>query len=48
MQNQHQVSPAMQAGFQSKRINHGKLRGWIVRERDSEEINANRSIEGKG
>jgi hypothetical protein len=37
-----------QAGFQSKRINHGKIRGWIVRERDAEEINANRSIEGKG
>ena len=31
-----------QAGYQSKRINHGKLRGWVVRERDSEEINANR------
>ncbi len=37
-----------QQGFQSKRINHGKIRGWIVRERDAEEINANRSIEGKG
>ena len=37
-----------QQGFQSKRINHGKIRGWIVRERDTEEINANRSIEGKG
>lgn len=36
------------AGFQSKRINHGKIRGWIVRERDTEEINANRNIEGKG
>ena len=36
------------AGYQSKRINHGKIRGWIVRERDAEEINANRSIEGKG
>ena len=36
------------AGYQSKRINHGKIRGWIVRERDTEEINANRSIEGKG
>jgi hypothetical protein len=34
--------------IQSKRINHGKIRGWIVRERDAEEINANRSIEGKG
>ncbi len=37
-----------QQGYQSKRINHGKIRGWIVRERDTEEINANRSIEGKG
>jgi hypothetical protein len=36
------------AGYQSKRINHGKIRGWIVQERDAEEINANRSIEGKG
>lgn len=37
-----------QQGFRSKRINHGKIRGWIVRERDIEEVNANRSIEGKG
>ena len=37
-----------QQGFQSKRINHGKTRGWIVRERDTEEINANRNIEGRG
>ena len=37
-----------QAGYQSKRINHGKLRGWVVRERDSEEINANRKIGAKG
>ena len=37
-----------QAGFQSKRVNHGKLRGWLVRERDTEEINANRNIEGRG
>ena len=37
-----------QQGFKSKRINHGKIRGWIVRERDAEEVNANRSIEGKG
>ena len=34
-----------QAGFQSKRMNHGKTRGWIVRE---EEVNANRNIEGRG
>ena len=37
-----------QQGFRSKRINHGKIRGWIVRERDAEEVNANRSIEGRG
>ena len=37
-----------QQGFRSKRINHGKTRGWIVRERDTEEINANRNIEGGG
>ena len=37
-----------QAGFQSKRVNHGKLRGWLVRERDTEEINANRNIDGRG
>ena len=37
-----------QAGFQGKRINHGKLRGWLVRERTGDEINANRNIEGKG
>ena len=37
-----------QQGFQSKRINHGEIRGWIVQERDTEEINANQSIEGKG
>ena len=36
------------AGYTSKRIAHGKIRGWIVRERDAEEINANRNIEGKG
>ena len=37
-----------QAGFQSKRIAHGKIRGWVVRERDAEEVNANRNIEGRG
>ena len=37
-----------QAGFQSKRVGKTRLRGWIVRERDTEEINANRNIEGKG
>jgi hypothetical protein len=37
-----------QQGFRSKRIGKSRTRGWIVRERDPEEINANRSIEGKG
>ena len=37
-----------QQGFQSKRINHGKIRGWLVRERGLEEVNANRNIEGRG
>ena len=37
-----------QAGYQSKRINHGKTRGWLVRERGLEEVNANRNIEGRG
>jgi hypothetical protein len=37
------------AGYQSKQLETGKrTRGWIVRERDAEEVNANRSIEGKG
>ena len=36
------------AGYQSKRIAHGKIRGWVVRERDAEEVNANRNIEGRG
>ncbi len=36
-----------QAGFQSKQMNHGKTRGWIVRERGLEEVNANRNIEGR-
>jgi predicted P-loop ATPase len=35
------------AGFQSKMVGTTRTRGWIVRERDAEEINANRSIEGK-
>ena len=35
------------AGFQSKMAGITRTRGWIVRERDAEEINANRSIEGK-
>ena len=37
-----------QAGYQSKRINHGKTRGWVVRERGLEEVNANRNIAGRG
>ena len=31
-----------------KRMNHGKTRGWIVRARGLEEVNANRNIEGRG
>ena len=34
-------------GFQSKRIGKARTRGWIVRERGLEEVNANRNIEGK-
>ena len=37
-----------QQGFQSKRVGKTRLRGWVVRERDAEEVNANRSIEAKG
>ena len=37
-----------QAGYQSKRIGKAGTRGWIVRERSLEEVNANRNIEGKG
>ena len=36
------------AGYTSKRIGKLRTRGWLVRERDAEEINANRHIEGKG
>ena len=36
-----------QAGFQSKRMNHGKTRGWLVRERGMEEVNANRNINAR-
>ena len=35
------------AGFQSKMVGTTRTRGWIVRERDTEEINANRNIEGR-
>ena len=31
-----------QAGFQSKRVGKAGIRGWVVRERDMEEIKANR------
>ena len=37
-----------QAGFQSKRVGKARTRGWLVRERGMEEINANRNIEGRG
>lgn len=37
-----------QAGYKGKRINHGKIRGWLVRERGMEEVTANRNIEAKG
>ena len=37
-----------QAGYQSKRVGKAGTRGWIVRERGLEEVNANRNIEGKG
>ena len=37
-----------QQGFQSKRVGKTRLRGWLVRERDADEVNANRSIEAKG
>ena len=35
------------AGFQSKMVGSARTRGWIVRERDTEEINANRNIEAR-
>ena len=34
-------------GYMQKCL-RGKVRGWLVQEREMEEINANRSIEGKG
>ena len=37
-----------QAGFQSKRIGKARTRGWLVRERGMEEVNAIRNIEGRG
>ena len=35
------------AGFQSKMAGSTRTRGWIVRERDTEEVNANRNIEAR-
>ena len=35
------------AGYKSKRIGKSGTRGWIVRELDADEINANRNIEAK-
>ena len=37
-----------QQGFKSKRYGKTRTRGWIIRERDTEEVNANRNIEGHG
>ena len=37
-----------QAGYQSKMAGKTRTRGWIVRERGLEEVNANRNIEGHG
>ena len=37
-----------QQGYRSKRVGKTRLRGWLVREREIEEINANRSLEAKG
>ena len=37
-----------QAGFQSKQIGKAGTRGWLVRERGMEEVNANRNIEDRG
>ena len=35
------------AGFQNKMMGASRTRGWIVRERGLEEVNANRNIAGK-
>ena len=35
-------------GFQSKRVGKSRIRGWLVRVRDTDEVNANRNREGKG
>ena len=34
-------------GYQSKQIGASRTRGWLVRERGLEEVNANRNIEGR-
>ena len=35
------------AGYQNKMVGSSRTRGWIVRERGMEEVNANRNIEGR-
>ena len=35
------------SGFQSKQYGSSRTRGWIVRERSIDEVNANRNIEGR-
>ena len=35
------------AGYQNKMVGASRTRGWIVRERGMEEVNANRNIEGQ-
>jgi len=35
------------SGFKSKQFGSSRTRGWLVRERDAEEVNANRNIEGR-
>ena len=35
------------AGYQNKMVGASRTRGWIVRERGMEEVNANRNIEGR-
>ena len=35
------------SGFQSKQCGPSRTRGWLVRERSADEVNANRNIEGR-
>ena len=35
------------SGFQSKQFGSSRTRGWLVRERSTDEVNANRNIEGR-